>query len=104
MRRKGLWLRASLLGCLVLAPIACKTSPPPEEPATASRAEVTLALYRQLHLVLERHDELGTKETDLARDEQDELVRLAAEIAVRIVRVDPEADVDGLVFRMLNSR
>jgi len=85
---------------LVLALAACQTPPPEEEPATASRAEVTMALYRQLEMVLARHDALATEETADARIEQDELVRLAAEIAVRIVRVDPGADVDRLILRM----
>jgi hypothetical protein len=93
MRRKGL--------CLLLALAACHAPMPmTDEPATASRKDVTLALYRQLQLVLERHQELATEDSELAREEQDELVRLAAEIAVRIVRIDPKADVDGLVFHL----
>ena len=100
MRRKGLCLLVALVAIGIQA--ACHTPPPPEEPTTASRSEVTAALYSQLQLVLERYDELGDSDSEAARDEQDELVRLAAEIAVRIVRVDPEADVNGLVFRMGN--
>jgi len=93
MRRKGL--------CLLLALAACHAPPPePDEPATASRQEVTLALHRQLQLVLERYQQLATDNSEFAREEQDELVRLAAEIAVRIVRIDPKADVDGLVFQL----
>jgi len=70
----------------------------------ASRAEVTLALYQQLEFVLERHDELLDDLESSAQAEREELVRLAAEIAVRIVRVDPEADVDSLVARMATMR
>ena len=94
MRAKGLWLLFTLA--------ACQAPLPPEEPATASRAEVTLALYAQLQLVRERHAALAAADSEAAREEQDQLVRLAAEIAVRIFRVDPEADVEGLEFQLLS--
>ena len=102
MRHKGL----SLFACAVLVLFgACRSRPEPQEPATASRAEVTIALYTQLQLVLERHDTLGAAETDpAAHEEREQLVRLAAEIAVRIVRVDPDADVTRLVERMETLR
>ena len=70
----------------------------------ASRAEVTIALYEQLQLVLERHDALVNEIDSSAQAEREELVRLAAEIAVRIVRVDPKADVDAIVDRMSSLR
>ncbi|MHC4939615.1 MAG: hypothetical protein ACYTHK_11645 [Planctomycetota bacterium] len=92
MRAKGLWL--------LLALAACKAPPVEEEPATASRAEVTHALHQQWELVCERLDLLATADPEEVRAEQLQLVRLAAEIAVRIVRVDPHADVDALVFQM----
>lgn len=93
MRHKGL--------CLLLALAACHTPPPEaEQPPTASRKEVTLALHRQLQFVLARYKELAAEDSREARDEQDDLVRLAAEIAVRIVRIDPRADIDGLVFQL----
>jgi len=82
----------------------CRSAPEPDEPAIASRAEVTVALYQQLQLVLERHDRLVNEIDTAAQAEREELVRLAAEIAVRIVRVDPEADVDQLVERMAALR
>ena len=67
-----------------------------EEPATATRAEVALALRRQLHYVRERHETLADDDSPEARAEKEELVRLAMEIALRILRIDPEADLDSL--------
>jgi len=102
MRRKGL---GPLVGAVLVLFGACQSPPEPQEPATASRAEVTIALYTQLQLVLERHDTLSDAETDpAASTEREQLVRLAAEIAVRIVRVDPDADVARLVERMETLR
>ena len=94
MRRNGLGL------LLALATMACQSPPPPEEPATATRAEVALALHRQLEYVCERHRELAADDSPEAREERDELVRLATEIATRILRVDPQADLDQLVALM----
>ena len=82
----------------------CRAPVAPDEPATASRAEVTLALYRQLEFVLRRHDLLAAEIEIESQLEREQLVRLAAEIAVRIVRVDPEANVDNLVLRMESLR
>ena len=101
MSRKHL----GLLACAVLLLFgACRSAPEPEEPATASRAEVTIALYSQLQMVLERHDTLSEVVDAAAQSEREQLVRLAAEIAVRIVRVDPDADVAQLVDRMETLR
>jgi len=83
---------------------ACRSAPAPEETPTASRAEVTIALYSQLQMVLERHNTLSENVDPAAQAEREQLVRLAAEIAVRIVRVDPEADVAQLVDRMETLR
>lgn len=94
MRANGLWL--------LLALAACQAPPPPEEPATASLAEVTHALRRQLELVLERRVVLSDADSESARAEQDQLLRLAEDIAIRIVRVDPHADVDALIYQMNN--
>ena len=68
MRANGLWL--------LLALAACQAPPPPEEPATASRTEVTHALYRQLELVLERHAHLVALKP-LASPKPSELLALA---------------------------
>ena len=100
----GRHLRRLTAAVLVLCCAACRSAPEPDAPAMASRAEVTLALYQQLEFVLERHDELLDDLESSAQAEREELVRLAAEIAVRIVRVDPEADVDRLVARMATMR
>ena len=101
MSCRHLWLLAS--GVLLLFG-ACRSAPAPEEAPTASRAEVTIALYSQLQMVLERHNTLSETLSEnvepAAQAEREQLVRLAAEIAVRIVRVDPEADVAQLVDRM----
>ena len=89
-----------LAGGVLLLLGACRSAPAPEESPTASRAEVTIALYSQLQMVLERHNTLSENVDPAAQAEREQLVRLAAEIAVRIVRVDPEADVAQLVDRM----
>ena len=95
-------LLTALLSALLSG--GCRAAPEPDEPAIASRAEVTVALYHQLQLVLERHDRLVNNIDTAAQAEREELVRLAAEIAVRLARVDPEADVDRLVDRMAALR
>ena len=99
---RHLWRLVAL--AVVVGCTACRSAPESEAPATASRTEVTLALYRQLQFVLDRHDRLTTDLDSAAQAEREELVRLAAEIAVRIVRVDPDADVDRLVERMAELR
>ncbi|MEM8885036.1 MAG: hypothetical protein AAGD14_13270 [Planctomycetota bacterium] len=88
----------ALVGALFA--VGCQSAHQPEEPARASREEVTLALYRQLRLVLERHDELSALEDPAADAEREELVRLAAEIAVRIARIDPQVNMTGLAQEM----
>ena len=110
MRRNGLCrsatraLRRGALPCVLLLLGACAAAPAPDEPATASRTEVTIALYTQFQLVLDRHSVLSDVADPAAQDEREQLVRLAAEIAVRIVRVDPDADVRDLVKRMETLR
>jgi hypothetical protein len=104
LRRWARLLAGTSAAFLLLVAAGCQAPVEPDEPATASRAEVTLALYRQLEFVLRRHDILATELQRESQLEREELVRLAAEIAVRIVRVDPEADVDALVLRMESLR
>ncbi|MGH7163686.1 MAG: hypothetical protein ACREID_09390 [Planctomycetota bacterium] len=93
--------RAALLALLVTA-CASRFEAPEELPA--SREDVTAALYRQLDLVLARQAALAAKAEPEAARERAELLRLAAEIAVRIVRVDPQANVAALVERVEAAR
>jgi hypothetical protein len=103
-RRRSTLRRASSLLPVVALAAACRSSRPlPEEPP-ASREDVTEALYEQLDLVLARHDALEGVEEPAAREEQQELARLADEIALRIVRIDPAADVDALKAKLERTR
>jgi hypothetical protein len=60
----------------------------PEDPP-ASREDVVAALKEQLDLVLARHAALAGSADPVAREERHELARLADEIALRLVRIDP---------------
>ncbi|MHC4136063.1 MAG: hypothetical protein ACYTDU_12685 [Planctomycetota bacterium] len=84
--------------CLLLA--ACATRAPVQEELPANRDDVTAALYAQLARVLERHAAIAGDESAAAARERTDLRRLADEIAVRIVRTDPDADVDALVEQL----
>jgi len=81
---------------------ACVTRAPVQEEVPASREDVTASLYKQLDLVLARQAEI--ENDPAANAEREELLRLAAEIAVRIVRIDPDADVRHLVHRVERAR
>jgi hypothetical protein len=70
----------------------------------ADRADVTHALYVQLDEVLARRKAIADEEGESAEREREDLDRLADEIAKRIVRLDPDADVDVLVRRLEQSR
>jgi len=88
--------------CVLLA--ACATQAPVQEELPANRDDVTVALYDQLARVLERHAAIANEEGAEAARERTELRRLADEIAVRIVRIDPSADVDALVEQLERTR
>ncbi len=88
--------------CVLLA--ACATQAPVQEELPANRDDVTVALYEQLARVLERHAAIANEEGEEAARERTELRRLADEIAVRIVRIDPSADVDALVEQLERTR
>lgn len=90
--------RAAVVACAVLA--ACATPAPEQEELPASRDDVTAALYAQLARVLERHAAIAGDDSPAAARERAQLRRLADEIAVRIVRIDPDADVDALVQQL----
>ena len=79
---------------VALTSIACRAPQPEPEPATATRAEVAEALHLQFALVIERHDELAPNESAAAQNEREILAELAAEIALRILRIDPRARLD----------
>ncbi len=95
-------MRALLLLLLLLA--GCAAAPDSDERVAADREDVKRALYRQLDEVLARRQALAGEEGEAAARERDDLDRLADEIAVRIVRLDPDADVDVLVRRLEQSR
>ena len=91
------------LALLLLA--ACTSTPQHPPAASASRADVTASLYLQLDLVLARQAELAVhNDDDAAMRERADLLRLAAEIAIRIVRIDPQANGDALVERIEKAR
>lgn len=83
---------------------ACAGTAERDERVAADRKDVQHALYRQLDGVLARRQAIAGEEGEAAAREREELDRLADEIAVRIVRLDPDADVDALVRRLEQSR
>jgi len=91
-----------LLLLLLLA--ACTAPADREEHVAADRADVTHALHAQLDEVLARRKAIANVEGESAEREREDLDRLADEIAKRIVRLDPDADVDVLVRRLEQSR
>lgn len=93
--------RAAVVACLLSAMLAaCASSAPEQGELPANRDDVTAALYAQLARVLDRHAAIAGDESEAAARERAELRRLADEIAVRIVRIDPDADVDALVQQL----
>lgn len=94
-------MRRVAAACLLSVMVAaCSATAPEQEELPANRDDVTAALYAQLAQVLERHAAIAGDESEAAARERAELRRLADEIAVRIVRVDPDADVDALVQQL----
>ena len=89
---------------LMLLLAACASRPSTPTTAAASRADVTASLYQQFDLVLARQAELADATDGAATRERAELLRLAAEIAIRIVRIDPQADGNALVDRIEQAR
>ena len=83
-RRRYLWAPVLLLA-------ACASTPAEDpEPPTASRADVVRALQLQLKMVRDRQLEISAESTDAARVEEEHLSRLAAEIVIMLLRIDPE--------------
>jgi hypothetical protein len=93
---------AALVAAALLG--ACQSGKPLPEDPPASREDVTAALQDQLDLVLARHDALAGSEDPAALEERHELARLADEIALRLVRIDPEADVEELKAKLERTR
>ena len=75
-----------------------------QEELPANRDDVAAALYAQLARVLDRHAAIAGEESEAATRERAELLRLADEIAVRIVSIDRDADVDALVEQLRRAR
>ncbi len=94
-RAEGLLLPVPLL---LLA--ACAAPRDADERVAADRRDVTQALHRQFDEVVARRDAIANEEGDGAARERAELDTLAREIAERIVRLDPHADVDALSRRL----
>ncbi|MHC4957549.1 MAG: hypothetical protein ACYTGN_04175 [Planctomycetota bacterium] len=93
----------NVLLVLLLCAAACTTAQPSDTEIEAKREDVTASLYRQLDLVLARQEKLADEPTQDALNERSELLRLAAEIAIRIVRIDPQADGQRLVDRITTA-
>ncbi len=75
---------------LLLLACACASAPDTQEQVEARRPEVLEALYRQLALVLHRQEELAHRTDKGVEEERREMSLLAAGIALRIVRIDPD--------------
>jgi hypothetical protein len=86
--------------CAALLAAACAAPPKAHEDPPADRADVTHALYVQLELTLARHAAIGGDDSAEAARERAELARAADEIAMKIVHIDPNADVEGLIARL----
>ncbi|MHC4548891.1 MAG: hypothetical protein ACYTEZ_08940 [Planctomycetota bacterium] len=91
-------------GPILLLLAACASAPPTPEELPANREDVAAALHAQLDDVLARRAAIADDEGEAAERERAELKRLADEIAVRIVRIDPDADVDALVAKLESAR
>lgn len=85
---------------LLLLLAGCATPRESDDRVAADRADVTHALHRQFDEVLARRDAIAKEQGDGAARERAELDDLAQRIAERIVRLDPDANVDELVRRL----
>lgn len=83
---------------------ACASTREPAERVAADREDVKHALHRQFDDVLARRQAIADEESEDAAREREELEALANRIAERIVRLDPDADVDVLVRRLEEMR
>ncbi len=90
------------LPLLLLA--GCAAPKDRDDRVAADREDVKHALYRQLDEVLARRQAIAGEEGEDAERERADLDDLAGKIAERIVRLDPDADVDVLVRRLEQSR
>ncbi len=90
--------RANALLLFATLSAGCATAPQEDAELPARKDDVTQALYRQLDLVLRHREELAAR-PDTKRD-RERLTRLAGEIALRIARIDTDADVRTLLRRI----
>lgn len=97
-------MKPASLALALLAGCATQGSKPDGE-VQATRRDVTVSLYRQFDLVLARQEELAKQpRSESVVRERAELLRLAAEIASRIFRIDAGADGDRIIERIRSAR
>jgi len=92
---------AFLLACVAAG---CASRTIDEDGLPARRADVTAALYRQLDLVIDWRVELAANRDEDTARERERLSRLADEIALRIVRIDPDVDLQRLQEKLESGR
>jgi len=83
---------------------ACAAPQKTDERVAADREDVQHALWRQFDEVLARHQAIADEKGEEAEHERAELEALANKIAQRIVRLDPDADVNVLLRRLEEMR
>jgi len=79
---------------------ACAAPQKGDERVAADREDVKHALERQFDEVITRHEEIENEPGEDAEREREQLEALANKIAQRIVRLDPDADVNVLLRRL----
>jgi hypothetical protein len=84
--------------------LACTARETEPDDPPAQRADVIAALYRQLDLTIARYEEIEEDPGPAAASEREELSARAHAIALKIVRVDPDADVQTLTARVERVR
>ncbi|HEX5138257.1 MAG TPA: hypothetical protein VFY93_14870 [Planctomycetota bacterium] len=93
-------MRPPLLPVPLLLLAACAAPHEEDDRVAADRKDVTEALHRQFDEVLARRDAIAKEPGESAVREREELDDLAHGIAERIVRLDPDANVNELLDRL----